>query len=453
MIWKDFTGGVVKLHEGTDPAGLMGYVLRDASPHTNGGKMSCRVVISTESVDRSRDVVVTKGLDLSDHAKLPIVLIGHNRDLPIGYAEDQLGGYTVKMDGPSRLVGETFFSQSTEIGEQAFRLVENKVLRGASIGFTPIVVKKSAAGGKLYEEGKLIEYSHIPIPDNPDCLVSAVEKGFGGKALHPALLALLTPLVPTRPASVVSGWDGGKPQLKTKAMNQPDPEDEFQPPATPPTDGTDPNIVTPEVDPHADHKDTVDNAVGDILASIYDKFTQGTVDLAAATKLFKDCLEHHGKVKDLTGGDDLGDDMDLDADPDLDADDDEGTDDEDFDPDGTVDDDESDDDDYEPDDEDPKKKKHVRLWTRPAERVTCKIATFLDAVVKSHGRGRLDPAKAATHAAELRAEMDANFGTVRKAFRGRVVEKGGSPPLDTALLADLTRKMGDVQTVLGAFTR
>lgn len=53
--------------------------------------------------------------------------------------------------------------------------------------------------------------------------------------------------------------------------------------------------------PHDDHKAVVDDAVGNVLASIYDKFTSGQIDLKQAIKLFKECLGHHGKVASLEG--------------------------------------------------------------------------------------------------------------------------------------------------------
>jgi hypothetical protein len=208
MIYKDFAGGIIKLHHGDNPAGMLGFVLRDANPQTNAGKMSARVVISTARPDRSDDVVETKGIDLSEHKGNPIVLLNHNKDFPIGHAEDRMGAYTVKRIGDDRMEAETFFTQATQLGEQAFQLVERKVLRGASIGFLPVLgMVEKRVRGVHYKAARLVEYSHLAIPDNADCLILAVEKGIGGKALCDPLLQMLRPLVPERAPVVTSGWE------------------------------------------------------------------------------------------------------------------------------------------------------------------------------------------------------------------------------------------------------
>lgn len=161
---------VFKLHAGEDPLGMMGCLLRDASPTINRGRMSSKVTISRQSPDHARDVIIAKGAVLKTHQKNPTVQIQHSKTIPCGRAMDALGTYTVKMHADQQgFSGETYFSQHTEIGEQSFRLVENKVLCGASIGFIPIAgrMQKSHAGGIEYAEWELIEYSHVAIPEHP----------------------------------------------------------------------------------------------------------------------------------------------------------------------------------------------------------------------------------------------------------------------------------------------
>lgn len=208
--------------------GGLAYAIRPRNIITDPGKMSCTVTITTEAVDRSRDVVVTKGLDLSDHRKNPVALLDHNQKMPVGLAQDADGGYTCKHVGDHRIDATTFFHQHTALGEQAFRLVESGVLRGASIGFLPRPGKIEKGhdrdgGVTIYGAGSLIEYSHLVLPDNPDCLVVAVQKGFGGKRLEPELLDYLTPLIPSRPVSVVSGWDNHNGKV-TKMFDEEDDE-------------------------------------------------------------------------------------------------------------------------------------------------------------------------------------------------------------------------------------
>lgn len=211
-------GTVYKLSGTESPGTLLGLMLKNAAPSINRGKMSCRVRISRESPDRSRDVVRAKGAMLDNHRKNPVVCIAHNRTVVCGQAEDRMDNYTVKM-APNGELGwdaETFFDQHSEIGEQSFRLVETKAFRGASIGFFPIegYVGDSGYGGSEYRRWELVEYSHLPIPDHPDCLVEAVNKGFGGKPLCQPLMEILKGLIPESPVIVTSGYEAVEPVEK-----------------------------------------------------------------------------------------------------------------------------------------------------------------------------------------------------------------------------------------------
>jgi hypothetical protein len=210
MIIREVPPGIVyKLHNGTDPYGLMGMAVNDANPSINRGRMSARVRITRETPDRARDVMIASGGIVDDHKKNPTVQFQHSKTVACGRAEDPLGTYTVhKSKDGAGWDGETYFSQATKIGEQAFRLVESKAMCGASVGFMPVYgqIDKSHAGGTLYKQWRLVEYSHVVIPEHPDCLVEAVYKGFGGQPLCPELDAILRPMCPERPASVVGGW-------------------------------------------------------------------------------------------------------------------------------------------------------------------------------------------------------------------------------------------------------
>ena len=65
--------------------------------------------------------------------------------------------------------------------EDLFRLYEQNVLRGWSIGFVPRKAKRVAhsdGSASLYvAEWDLLEYSAVPIPENPGALTVALQKG------------------------------------------------------------------------------------------------------------------------------------------------------------------------------------------------------------------------------------------------------------------------------------
>ena len=183
------------------------------------GKMACRVVISTQAQDRSRDIVLTPGIKLQSHKANPIVLLDHGygsvqgSKSGIGKAEDESGQYTVIAE-PTRLLATTHFSQKSELAEQCFDLIVEGILRGASIQFIPHksrflpddVDAMSFFPGLLIEECELIEYSHTILPDNQECLVqleSVLGKGrLAGRPILAEIRKSLSIHVPEKHTSV-----------------------------------------------------------------------------------------------------------------------------------------------------------------------------------------------------------------------------------------------------------
>lgn len=144
----------------------------------DAGKMRVRSVITTIDPDRAGDVVVPAGLrNLDDFMLNPIVLWAHNRTQfpPVGLCE------WIDVQ-PRRVVAETRFAQGVPFAEDIFRLYEQGVLRGWSIGFVPRKARRLplpgvATPGLRVEEWDLLEYSAVPIPENPGALTIALQKG------------------------------------------------------------------------------------------------------------------------------------------------------------------------------------------------------------------------------------------------------------------------------------
>ncbi len=162
--------GIVRLADGTyghaHPAGRTLTV--------DARRMRVRSVITTAQVDRAGDIVVSTGLKNKDEFLMnPVVLWAHNRAQfpPIGACE--------WLDiQPTRVVAETRFAQGVPFAEDVFRLFEQGILRGWSIGFVPRRAYRTAGvKGTRVEEWDLLEYSAVPIPENPGALTVALEKG------------------------------------------------------------------------------------------------------------------------------------------------------------------------------------------------------------------------------------------------------------------------------------
>ena len=145
----------------------------------NADKLTVRSVITTIDPDRAGDVVIPTGLQNTDEYLLnPIVLWAHNRTQfpPIGVCE------WIDVQ-PRRVVAETRFARGVPFAEDVFRLYEQGILRGWSIGFVPRKARRLPASaarvapGLRVEEWDLLEYSAVPIPENPGAVTVAVEKG------------------------------------------------------------------------------------------------------------------------------------------------------------------------------------------------------------------------------------------------------------------------------------
>ncbi len=137
--------------------------------------MTVRSVITTIDPDRAGDVVVPTGVrNVEEYLLNPVVLWAHNRTAvpPVGVCE--------WLDvQPSRIVAQTKFAQGVPFAEDVFRLYEQGVLRGWSIGFVPRRAHRRPGRptGLRVEEWDLLEYSAVPIPENPGALTVALQKG------------------------------------------------------------------------------------------------------------------------------------------------------------------------------------------------------------------------------------------------------------------------------------
>jgi HK97 family phage prohead protease len=134
--------------------------------------LTIRSVITTTDPDRAGDVIVPTGLrNRREYLRNPIVLWAHdNKQPPIGTC--------VRLEvQPDRIIAETKFVADNPFAADLFRLYAQGVLRGWSIGFVPrkAHARRAPMGRKgLYiEEWDLLEYSAVPVPENPAALTLA----------------------------------------------------------------------------------------------------------------------------------------------------------------------------------------------------------------------------------------------------------------------------------------
>jgi HK97 family phage prohead protease len=127
-----------------------------------------RFKISTDAVDRDKDVISVAGWDLTHYKKNPIVLFAHDyRALPIGMS---VAIHSTK----SSLEADVEFVEGSiyPFAETVRRLVDAGVLRAASVGFKPQqYAYNDERKGVDIQKAELLEWSIVPVPANPECLV------------------------------------------------------------------------------------------------------------------------------------------------------------------------------------------------------------------------------------------------------------------------------------------
>ena len=164
----------------------------------NPGERSDVSWISTESVDRTGEVVLARGMDDGQFRLNPLVTLNHDYSLPAvgrslwrrrvsdGTPPQGLVGIKAKTLYPPR--PSSWPADEPWLPDQVFALVQAGLLAGKSIGFLPLQVhvpdEKEVAQRGWAEDVRLVidrwlllEYACVSLPANPHALVEAVAKG------------------------------------------------------------------------------------------------------------------------------------------------------------------------------------------------------------------------------------------------------------------------------------
>ncbi|HTU18445.1 MAG TPA: hypothetical protein VMG10_10330 [Gemmataceae bacterium] len=169
-------------------------VTTKAPTEVNLGERSDVSWISSESPDRTREVVAAKGMNDAQFSANPIVTLGHAYYLPpVGKSlwrkrvrDGQRVGIKAKTAYPVR--PEAWPAQDAWPPDQVFALIQAGLLQGKSIGFLPTRVhipdsKEVQKNGwndnvdLVIDEWLLLEYACVFLPANQDALVESVAKG------------------------------------------------------------------------------------------------------------------------------------------------------------------------------------------------------------------------------------------------------------------------------------
>ena len=144
-------------------------------------------MVSTENIDREGDVVLSKGMRLDWFQLNPVVTFAHKYDeLPVGRA-----AWIKRVVNGIR--AKTIYSDATEVSRACWRMTQEGILKGKSIGFLPTRIRAATQeevslrpewknASAIIESAILLEYAVAPIPVNQDSLVEYVSKGLCDQA-------------------------------------------------------------------------------------------------------------------------------------------------------------------------------------------------------------------------------------------------------------------------------
>jgi hypothetical protein len=169
------------------------FLVTRAPTELNPGERSDVSWISTETPDRSGEVVIARGMNNSQFMQNPLVTLGHSYYLPpVGRSlwqkrvkDGDLVGIKAKTQYPTR--PDSWPEAEPWAPDKVFVLVQSGLMNGKSIGFLPTRVHFADAkeakkngwpeGALVFDEWLLLEYAVCFLPVNQDALVQEVSKG------------------------------------------------------------------------------------------------------------------------------------------------------------------------------------------------------------------------------------------------------------------------------------
>ena len=207
----------------TDTIGSIGTRIGEIKAEDSDDSRTVSAIISTTSVDRDGEVMISSGMDAKHFNKNPVVLFVHDHhSLPIGRAEklkkerDQVTASVRFADRP-----DTHPETAEWLPDTILHLFKEKVMSAFSIGFRILDAReatekdKSKFGGdvwRIISKWELLEFSVVPVPANQDALATAIGKGLatGGEVAKlwdikaPESRDLLIPMPKLRPERSLS---------------------------------------------------------------------------------------------------------------------------------------------------------------------------------------------------------------------------------------------------------
>lgn len=176
----------------------------------SAGDRAFTATITTNAVDRDREVLLPEGMDATDFEKNPVIFWAHD------YFSPPLGKATALKRHKDRWTARGVMASRPDTHPEAaewfpdtvLSLMAEGIIKGVSVGFDPTSSRKATPEDKatfgepaenVVARWKLLEFSIAPIPANQDALIEAVGKGLVRPETACAVWGVRAKAAPTRP--------------------------------------------------------------------------------------------------------------------------------------------------------------------------------------------------------------------------------------------------------------
>lgn len=181
-------------------------------------------VLTTPAVDRQGEILDPMGGDYASYSANPVVFFDHRLNnaypLPIAMAQEGHDAPLAVFQSETNVIAKHYFIQNDPMSMQLFRLIDDKILRGISVGFNGVPAHMEPIGMRPDGRGKAfryhrwidLEHSHTPLGVNGEALTIAVQKGYvGSERMLPMIMKSFTDHALPTPIQA-NGWT---PEIKS----------------------------------------------------------------------------------------------------------------------------------------------------------------------------------------------------------------------------------------------
>jgi hypothetical protein len=168
-----------RIADGVDPTEIgmvkFGNVLVSKGPLDSAtGMEDIDTIISTNDVDRDRDIMNQDGWDLDSYHKNPVVLWAHSHFDPPVAKSIKIGVSAKVLKSRDRFTPPDM----NAFGHMIYRMVSGGFIKAKSVGFRILEYTiDNERGGWNLDSNELLEHSYVPVPANPHALVQASAAG------------------------------------------------------------------------------------------------------------------------------------------------------------------------------------------------------------------------------------------------------------------------------------